>query len=112
MHVSHFDESYQIIDRARQNYLVDKFRTETVTASPELISEVRDAWRMYVQDNLSGGKGIPDGDKPIHGEEEKSWPRLVELFQINNWKQECLKREEKIEMYFSAAVRRITWHQA
>jgi len=83
---------------------VDKFRTETTAASAELIAELRDAWRTYVQDKLSKGKGLPDGDKPVPGAEEKSWPRLVDLFNDRIWKQECSKRDEKFEMHFSAAV--------
>jgi hypothetical protein len=97
-------ESYQIILRARQNFLVDKFRTETIAASPGLVMNLRDAWRTYVHDKLGKGKGLPDGDKPAPGDEEKSWSRLVELFQNKDWKQECSKRDEKFEMYFSAAV--------
>jgi cysteinyl-tRNA synthetase len=80
---------------------------ETTAASPELITELRDAWRTYVQDKLS--KGLPDGDKPVSGDEEKSWPRLVELYDNKTWKQECSKRDEKFEMHFSAAVGQTPW---
>ena len=86
---------------------MDKFHAESTVASPELLAEVRDAWRKYVHDKLSQGKGLPDSDKPVPGDEEKSWPRLVELSQNKNWKQECSKRDEKFEMYFSAAVGKI-----
>jgi cysteinyl-tRNA synthetase len=81
---------------------------ETTAASPELITELRDAWRTYVQDKLIKGKGLPDGDKPVPGDEEKSWPRLVRLYDDKTWKQECSKRDEKFEMYFSAAVGQTT----
>lgn len=85
---------------------------ETTVASPGLLAELRDTWRTYVQDKLGQGKGLLESDKPVPGEEEKSWPRLVELFQNKIWKQECLKREEKFEMQFSAAVGQICKHQA
>lgn len=81
---------------------MNKFRSETTNNSPELIEQLRIAWKSYVQDKLS--KGLPDGSKPATGEEEISWPHLVELFQNKGWKQECTKRDEKFEMHFSAAV--------
>lgn len=55
-----------------------------------------------MQDKLT--KGLPDANKPAIGEEEISWPHLVELFQNKGWKQDCMKRDEKFEMHFSAAV--------
>ena len=85
---------------------------ETIAASPALIAELRNAWRTYVQTKLGKAKGLPDGDKPVPGEEEMSWPRLAELFQNKNWKQECSKRDEKFEMHFSAAVSQIARHRA
>lgn len=95
-------KSVQIIVRARHNFLVDKFRSETTTISLELITQLREAWRTYIREQVA--KGLPDGDKPRQGTEESSWPRLAELFQIKTWKQECLKRNEKFEMHFSNAV--------
>jgi hypothetical protein len=53
--------------------------------------------------NLS--KGLPDGERLLEGEEDESWLRLVHLGEKEEWKQECLKRDEKFDMYFSAAVR-------
>lgn len=96
----------EIILRARQNFLVDKFRAEMVALSVELISEVRSSWTAYVQSNVLKGLGANES-LPV-GSEETAWPRLAELFQNKAWKQECLKRDEKFDMYFSAAVRRAT----
>lgn len=93
----------EIILRARQNFLVDKFRTETVALSAELISEVHSSWTAYVQSNVT--KGLGANESLPAGDEEAAWPRLAELFQNKAWKQECLKRDEKFDMYFSAAVR-------
>lgn len=94
----------QIIIRARQNYLFDKFRAETSSATPELVDQLRDAWRTYVQEKVA--KGLLESDRPTPGEEEKVWPRLLELFRAPEWKQECLKRDEKFDMHFSNAVSR------
>jgi cysteinyl-tRNA synthetase len=57
---------------------------------------------MYFRDKV--GEGLPDGEKPIQGKEEESWSRLVDRMKDNEWKQACLKRDEKYDMHFSAAV--------
>lgn len=50
------------------------------------------------------GKGLPESDKVLEGEEENSWSNIVELARSADWKRECLKRDEKFDMHFSAAV--------
>ncbi|KAJ7761004.1 tRNA synthetases class I (C) catalytic domain-containing protein [Mycena metata] len=99
MNVTDIDD--KIIKRARQNHLLDKFREETKGVSPELIAQVHDAWRIHVREALS--KGLLESDAPKAGEEDKAWPRLAELIQNKDWKQECLRRDEKFDMYFSSA---------
>jgi cysteinyl-tRNA synthetase len=93
----------EIILRARQNYLFERFRSETKILSPELISQVQVAWSSFVQSKLS--KGLPVADLPQAGLEESHWPSIVTLASDREWKKECLKRDEKFDMYFSAAVR-------
>ena len=92
----------QIIKRARQNHYLDKFREETKGVSPELITQVHAAWRIHVREELR--KGLPQGLAPSEGDEDAFWPRLVELIQNKDWKQECLRRDEKFDMHFSSAV--------
>ncbi|KAJ7451861.1 tRNA synthetases class I (C) catalytic domain-containing protein [Mycena galericulata] len=99
MNVTDIDD--KIIKRARQNHLLDKFREETKGVSPELITQVHAAWRIHVREQLR--KGLPEGDAPKEGDEDNFWPRLVELIQNKDWKQECLRRDEKFDMYFSSA---------
>jgi len=96
-------DSNKIIHRARQNHLFDKFRSEINSLSSELIVQVQDAWRMHVREKI--GKGLPEGEKPVEGEEENVWPRLVDLIQNKDWRHECLKRDETFDMHFSSAVR-------
>ena len=93
----------EIILRARQNYLFEKFRSETAILSQELISQVWAAWSTFVQSKVS--KGLPAVDVPHNGLEESHWPRIVTLASDREWKKECLKRDEKFDMHFSAAVR-------
>lgn len=69
----------------------------------DLINQVYLAWRAHVRENVA--KGLPKSERPIEGDEEKTWPRLGELIQDKAWKQECGRRDEKFDMYFSSAVR-------
>ncbi|KAF8070794.1 tRNA synthetases class I (C) catalytic domain-containing protein [Lyophyllum atratum] len=101
MNITDIDD--KIIIRARQNHLFDNFRSETKSLSSELISRVDSAWRTFVREKV--GKGLAEVERPAEGEEESAWPRLTELMQNKAWKQECLKRDEKFDMYFSSATR-------
>ncbi|KAJ7212947.1 tRNA synthetases class I (C) catalytic domain-containing protein [Mycena pura] len=99
MNITDIDD--KIIKRARQNHYLDKFREETKGVSPELITQVHAAWRIHVREELR--KGLPQGLAPTEGDEDAFWPRLVELIQNKDWKQECLRRDEKFDMHFSSA---------
>ncbi|OAX37915.1 hypothetical protein K503DRAFT_719061, partial [Rhizopogon vinicolor AM-OR11-026] len=101
MNVTDIDD--KIIVRARQNHLFSQFRDSATTLSTDLLSQVNEAWGSYVRENVS--KGLPDEEKPSQGEEETRWPRIAELAQDGSRKLECLKRDEKFDMYFTAANR-------
>lgn len=92
----------QIILRARQTYLVNQFRSETKTLSPELLDEVRASWVSYVRGKVS--KGLRAEDLPENGAEWDAWSSLENKFKDKEWRQDNLKRDEKFEMYFNAAV--------
>ncbi|KAG5352598.1 hypothetical protein C0989_001632 [Termitomyces sp. Mn162] len=104
MNITDIDD--KIIIRARQNHLLENFRKETKSLSSELINHILSAWRSHVQGKV--GKGLSESDRPTEGEEESAWPRLTERIQDNAWKQECLKRDEKFDMYFSSAIRTLS----
>lgn len=93
----------QIIIRARQNHLIEKFRSDSTSLTAELLATVSKAWADFVRGRVN--KGLPDNEKLSEGTEETSWTRLSEYVQNSEWKQECLKRDEKFDMHFSAAVR-------
>lgn len=67
------------------------------------MATVSEAWVAYVRDRVN--KGLPDDGKLAAGAEETGWARLSELVRKPEWKQECLKRDEKFDMHFTAAVR-------
>ncbi|KAK7005982.1 tRNA synthetases class I (C) catalytic domain-containing protein [Favolaschia claudopus] len=99
MNVTDIDD--KIIKRARQNHLLEKFQEETKSVSPELIARVHEAWRNHVRQQLR--KGLLETDLPQEGDEDNAWPRLAELVQNKDWKQECIRRDEKFDMHFSSA---------
>ncbi|KAH7924212.1 cysteinyl-tRNA synthetase [Leucogyrophana mollusca] len=101
MNITDIDD--KIILRARQNFLFNRFRSETSSLSAELIGQAHDAWKNYVHQRVS--KGLPNEERPIAGEEDTAWPRLSHLIEDKTWKSECLKRDEKFDMHFSAANR-------
>jgi cysteinyl-tRNA synthetase len=47
---------------------------------------------------------VAENDRAIEGNEEAAWSRISELYSNPQWKQECLKRDEKFDMYYSSAV--------
>jgi cysteinyl-tRNA synthetase len=93
----------QIIERARQDHLFDTFRSQTNALTSILLTQVRDAWRTYVRNRVS--KGVPENIRPLDGNEDETWIRISELYRNSEWRQECLKREGKFDMYFASAVR-------
>ena len=56
---------------------------------------------------LHTGKGLPESERPAPGSEQDACAQLVSRFQSEDksWKLECLKRDEKFDMHFTAAVR-------
>lgn len=92
----------QIILRARQNHLVERFRARQSALTPELLDFVYSSWTSFVQSKVA--KGLPETEKPAAGSEADAWSGLSARFQDKAWKQECLKRDEKFDMQFSAAV--------
>ncbi|KAF8813902.1 hypothetical protein BYT27DRAFT_7180683 [Phlegmacium glaucopus] len=103
MNVTDIDD--KIIERARQDHLFDTFRSQTNALTPNLLSQVRDAWRTYVRDRVS--KGVPENLKPTDGNEDEAWTRISELYRNAEWRQESLKREGKFDLYFTSARRSI-----
>ena len=92
----------QIILRARQNHLVERFRARQSALTPELLDFVYSSWTSFVQSKVA--KALPETEKPAAGSEADAWSGLSARFQDKAWKQECLKRDEKFDMQFSAAV--------
>lgn len=93
----------QIIIRARQGHLVQEFRANNSVLTPRLADEIHSAWKDYIRSEVN--KGLPESEKIVEGNEDDTWKALSVKIQNNSWKQECLKRYEKFDMAFSAAVR-------
>jgi cysteinyl-tRNA synthetase len=93
----------QIILRARQTYLFNKFRSEVTFLTQVLLNEVRTSWDSYVRSKVS--RGLPSEEAPPFGTEWHAWGELSIKAADKAWKNDALKRDEKFDMYFTAAVR-------
>lgn len=93
----------QIILRARQTYLLNKFKSEATSLTQALLDEVQASWGSYVRSNVS--KGLPREQIPPSGSEWQAWSELSIKAADKAWKNDALKRDEKFDMYFTAAVR-------
>jgi cysteinyl-tRNA synthetase len=93
----------QIILRARQTYLLNKFKSEATSLTQALLDEVRTSWDSYVRSKVS--KGLPSEQVPPSGSEWQAWSELSIKAADKAWKNDALKRDEKFDMYFTAAVR-------
>jgi cysteinyl-tRNA synthetase len=93
----------QIILRARQTHLLNKFKSEATSLTQALLDEVRTSWDSYVRSNVS--KGLPSEQVPPSGSEWQAWSELSIKAADKAWKNDALKRDEKFDMYFTSAVR-------
>jgi len=93
---------HKIIERARQNHLLDVLRSQTTCLSDSLLDQVLQSWKSFVRIRVS--KGVPETEKAGNGNEEAAWSRISLLYSTPGWKQECLKRDEKFDMHYSSAV--------
>lgn len=81
---------------------MQEFRANNSVLTSPLVDEIHSAWREYVRSEVN--KGLAENEKIIKGKEEDAWKTLSQKTQDVSWKQECLKRYEKFDMAFSAAV--------
>ncbi|KAK2464180.1 hypothetical protein APHAL10511_003637 [Amanita phalloides] len=100
MNITDIDD--KIIERARQNHLFEKYRAELERLSSSLVEQVEEALLNYLQERVS--RGLPH-DLSGQAWNENTWTALDQLAQDMEWKRECLKRDEKFDMHFSAAKR-------
>ena len=94
---------FKIIERARQNHILEKFRSQTTSLTSALLNQVRQSWKAYMRTRVN--KGLAETDKATEGTEEATWSRILDLYTQPEWKQECLKRDEKFDMHYSSSVR-------
>ncbi|PFH49752.1 hypothetical protein AMATHDRAFT_146873 [Amanita thiersii Skay4041] len=100
MNITDIDD--KIIERARQNHLFEKFKSDLKGLSSDLVSQVEEAWQVHMRERVS--RGLPS-ELTSQVWTEVSWGHLNELTKNKEWKTDCLKRDEKFDMHFSAAQR-------
>lgn len=87
---------------------MEKFRADTKLLDANLVSQVYTAWRAFLRNEVA--VGLPSDERALFtendGELDSQFSQIAELIQNNKeWKQECLKRDEKFDMNFTSAVR-------
>jgi hypothetical protein len=63
---------------------------------------VQIAWKTYLREKVA--EGLLEDEKPLQGQEEATWKQIGEKVKEKDWKVECLKRDEKFDMRYTAAV--------
>ncbi|KAJ3996051.1 tRNA synthetases class I (C) catalytic domain-containing protein [Lentinula boryana] len=106
MNITDIDD--KIIKRARQTHLLEKLRTDTTSLDGNLISHVSAAFRAFLQNELAAG--LPENERlsstETDQEIDKKFTQIADLVQVNKeWRQECLKRDERFDMNFTSANR-------
>lgn len=81
---------------------------QTQALTTALLTNLRDAWKAYVRTRVS--KGLPENEKARDGNEDAVWLRISELYKKPEWRQECLKRDEKFDLHYSSAVSSLPAH--
>src|SRR6188768_4076630 len=69
----------KIIERARQNHLLETFRSDSTSLTSSLLDNARDSWKTYVRTRVS--RAVSENEKAIEGTEEAAWIRISELYQ-------------------------------
>lgn len=81
---------------------MDKFRSNSNGLTSDLITEVEDAWRIYLHSQLR--KALDEADLPKKGNEMQSWTNILTKAKSPEWKQERTKKDEKFDMHLKALV--------
>ncbi|KAJ8084492.1 cysteinyl-tRNA synthetase [Marasmius tenuissimus] len=101
MNITDIDD--KIIKRARQTHLLDTFRADTTSLTDNLISQVQAAWRNFVRNELANG--LAEEEKASQGTEDEKWAQITENYKNKEWKQACVRRDEKFDMNYTSANR-------
>ncbi|KAJ3713838.1 tRNA synthetases class I (C) catalytic domain-containing protein [Lentinula raphanica] len=109
MNITDIDD--KIIKRARQNHLLEKFRSDTSSLDDKLISQVFTAWRTFLRNDLAAA--LLENERPSSTDTDEEldvkFARVAELVQTNkDWRQECLKRDERFDMNFGSSNRTLS----
>lgn len=107
MNITDIDD--KIIVRARQNHLVEQFRSQHPHVTPALLSEVKSSWSAYFDKTLRRFAPPPPPEEQREmGEggkipEEAAWEEVSRLYKDNEkWRTETSLQEPKLGMWYSA----------
>ncbi|KAL5528718.1 CYR1_2 [Sanghuangporus sanghuang] len=98
MNITDIDD--KIIRRSRETHLLEKFRAGSNLLTNELISEIEDAWKVYLRSQLA--KAMDEAELPSNTGEAELWEDIRVKSQNEGWKSERIKRDEKFDMHLKA----------
>ncbi|CDZ98038.1 cysteinyl-trna synthetase [Phaffia rhodozyma] len=98
MNVTDIDD--KIIIRSRQEHLLNRLRDSTISLTPELINQAREAWAFYLRKTI--GKALPESEIPAKGQEEKIWDDvLVGKWETDQeWRNKLVAGFEKMTLWW------------
>ncbi|KAJ3819750.1 hypothetical protein F5880DRAFT_1625482 [Lentinula raphanica] len=95
----------QFIKLARQNHLLEKFRSDTSSSDDKLISQVFTAWRTLLRNDLAAA--LLENERLSSADTYKEVDikfahisELVERSDQKDWRLECSKRDKRFDMNF------------
>ncbi|CAO1634863.1 unnamed protein product [Parajaminaea phylloscopi] len=101
MNITDIDD--KIIVRARQNHLVQEFRSQHPTLTGPLLTQVKEAWSAFFTKTIK--KLAPPSPEPGDVSDEAAWEEISRLNQDAKWREATLAKEPKFPMWFTALDR-------
>ncbi|KAG8901425.1 hypothetical protein FRB99_005313 [Tulasnella sp. 403] len=99
MNITDIDD--KIIIRSRQNYLINQLKTSSTALSPELVSQVKDAWTAYLTSKLK--KVLTPSGLSTSPDTEATWTWVLEKERTDDqWWSDAKAADEKFTMHISS----------
>lgn len=101
MNITDIDD--KIILRARQNHLVDTFRSQNPTITPALVQKVRNAWSAFFNKTIKKfAPPAPEQEQLKEIPDEAAWEEITRLNTQEAWRAQTTQVEPKFGMWFTA----------
>ncbi|CAO1626553.1 unnamed protein product [Sympodiomycopsis kandeliae] len=101
MNITDIDD--KIILRARQNHLVDTFRSQHPVITSPLVHQVRESWAAFFKKTIKKfAPPPPSGESIDEIPDEAAWEEISRLNSQETWRSQTTQSEPKFSMWFTA----------